>query len=423
MPPKLNAFMQIFETLQDPHTQETRIAKATEQIRDLIKSGVDVNVADKQRNRPIHAAAKFVMADIVQALLAAGADVKAVNDSGQTACHAVAASWSESADKSRIVTMLIDAGCDVNALDQQYRTPLHLAARNGDVDLLKLFVAAGASLRGERSTPLHDAAMRYKADAVKFLLGAGADVNARDSILRTPLHVATNAECVNILIDAGADLDAVDAEGRTACACAAFSNTESALSAHVVAGANVDAVDAKGNSLCHLAALVGGVDSLKWLLSAGANVNAVNHKGETPLHCATDNNKYVIASLVAAGIDLAAVDTNGRTALQVAQRLKNPAVVPFLTDVYNSTDITQSKWYEIRQADFAAARLELARLQVVRIRRRVVQICVALHSARLPASVLVTVIDAACVASLIPAHQKLELANKVLLLHVHHPPM
>lgn len=402
------AIMQIFESLQDPHT---RPARAIEQIRELIDAGADVNVAGKLRNRPIHAAAKDAMADTVQALLAAGADIRLVNESRQTACHSAAESWGDSAEKARIVAMLIAAGTDVNALDEHLRTPCHLAAQNGDVDVLRLLIAAGASLapRSGSFTPLHYAAMHSKAEAVAFLIEAGADVSARDSRLFTPLHAARDADCVRVLLDAGADLDAVDAKGRTACAVAADSNAASAVMEHIVAGANLDVVDADGNSLCHLAALMGGVDSLKWLLSSGANVNAVNHKGETPLHCATDNNKFVIASLVAAGVDLAVADRNGRTALQVARRLKNPHVVPFLAEVYSSTDVTQFDWYRIRQEQFADAKQELARLQFKRIHRRAVQICIALHAARLPASVLVAVIDAACVACLIPTTQKLQL--------------
>jgi ankyrin repeat protein len=338
----------------------------------------------------------------VQVLIAARADVRVANADGETACHVVA-KWPVDGDL-RVAAMLVDAGADVNALDDQHCTPCHYAAQNDSLDMLRLLLAAGASIaaRDGHATPLHCAVIRGKVNAARLLISAGADVHARDNRLFAPLHLAASAECVFALLEAGADLHAVGAQGQTACAVASMSNAESAAKAHVAAGADADAADADGNTPCHHAALAGGTGTLKWLLGGGANVNAVNRKGETPLHRATDSNSSVLATLVAAGANCGLADRRGLTALQVAKRHRNPQVVPFLTAVCECDDVTQREWFPKLQAEFAAARHELERMQFERLRGRALQICIALRAARFPAPLLVAVIDAACVTSLIP---------------------
>jgi ankyrin repeat protein len=384
----------------DATARSSQLPHIVEEISALIAGAADVNAAvGPQQSRAIHVAAQLGLAPVVQMLIAARADVRVANADGETALHVVA-KWPVDGDL-RVATMLVDAGADINALDDHDYTPCHYAAQNDSLDLLRLLLAAGASIDG-RVTPLHCAAIRGKVNAARLLISTGADVHARDSRLFTPLHLAASAECVFALLEAGADVHAAGAQGQTACAVAAMSNAESAVKALVAAGADVHAADADGNTPCHHAALAGGTGTLKWLLGGGANVNAVNREGETPLHRATDSNSSVLATLVAGGANFALTDRRGLTALQVAKRHRNPQVVPFLTAVCECDDVSQRAWFPKLQAEFAAARHELERMQFERLRGRALQICIALRAARLPAALLVAVIDAACATSLIP---------------------
>ncbi|MDO5449742.1 MAG: ankyrin repeat domain-containing protein [Akkermansia sp.] len=116
---------------------------------------------------------------------------------------------------------------DVEMKDDQGRTALMAAAANGNTDLVKLLVKAGANVNAKASgqnaemqmrdyTPLMVAVGRSNLAATQALLAAGADVNAKAVTVSgkttmngvTPLFVATannDAGCVKALLGAGAN--------------------------------------------------------------------------------------------------------------------------------------------------------------------------------------------------------------------------
>jgi len=92
---------------------------------------------------PLHLAAFFGHAKIVELLLGEHADVAARsrNSNGNTALHAALAS-----NHAFAAGLLLGAGADVNATDAEGWRPLHIAAANNNLDSMASLVAQGADV-------------------------------------------------------------------------------------------------------------------------------------------------------------------------------------------------------------------------------------------------------------------------------------
>src|SRR5690242_10871429 len=79
------------------------------------------------------------------------------------------------------LTSLLGHGADVNQAQGDGMTALHWAAFNGDVEMARLLLKAGANVRAhgriDATTPLSLAARDGNPSMVKLLLDAGADPN------------------------------------------------------------------------------------------------------------------------------------------------------------------------------------------------------------------------------------------------------
>ena len=78
-------------------------------------------------------------------------------------------------------------------LNESQETPLHVAAQEGQAEVVTVLLTHGASLLArdfEGKTPLHEAASGANADVVEILLDGGADPGARDFSGRTARDVA-----------------------------------------------------------------------------------------------------------------------------------------------------------------------------------------------------------------------------------------
>lgn len=122
---------------------------------------------------PVGLAAFFRRPEVVDFLIAKGADVKAVakNAMQVTALHSAVANGGD----SRIARALVAAGADVNAKQRHGWTPLHGAAHGGDRELVELLLARGADpdvKHQEGKTALDLARENGHEDVVTLLEGA-----------------------------------------------------------------------------------------------------------------------------------------------------------------------------------------------------------------------------------------------------------
>jgi uncharacterized protein len=123
---------------------------------------------------PLHLAAFFGHARVVEYLLAHDADVAARsrNANGNTPLHAALAG-----NHHFVAGLLLGAGCDVNSVDAGGSRPLHLAAANDNLDAMKALIAQGADVHaanGEGQTALSLAQEKNRREAAALLRRHGA---------------------------------------------------------------------------------------------------------------------------------------------------------------------------------------------------------------------------------------------------------
>lgn len=179
--------------------------------------------------------------------------------------------------------------------ESTYEKELRAAAGDGDTELLKLFIAAGANINEDH---LQWAAMYAHEEAVKLLLEHGIDVNppSRKGKL-TPLHFAAsggNEKIVRLFLEKGADVNSRYEEGGdTPLHGAAGSGNPKCVKLLLKAGAHIDAQDKDGNTPLHIAAMQGHHPCAKALLKGGANPHIKNNRGKTPIQVARGKCKEI----------------------------------------------------------------------------------------------------------------------------------
>ncbi len=187
--------------------------------------------ANPQLDRELIAAIENADLTAVTDALAAGADPDARKS--EDWIQPTALMLAAEADRADLVTALLSAGADVEAKDAGNATAVMWAVTRRANDALAVLVRAGADVRSFQGSlgrnPLLAALAYHNEDAVKLLIEGGADVDAQGSAInaqggeirvQSPLMLAVEHGypwAVRWLLDAGADVNARGAEdGRTA---------------------------------------------------------------------------------------------------------------------------------------------------------------------------------------------------------------
>jgi len=340
----------------------------------LLKAGADPNAAlTPAGDTALMMAARTGKTDAIRVLAEAGANVNAKEGWGGT----TPLMWAVSEGHGEAAKVLIAAGADVNArshyvaaangrgfegrtpvanrTDEKAEefasgrlTPLMLAARQGDLELARILVGAGADVNaaaGDGKTALALAIFNGNYELASYLVDSKADVNKADAQRFTPLFWAVDRRnmetapnfpwmvtvdpmpLIRKLLDAGADANAL------------VNNTPRARmregSPRIVFA-----------TALMRAAFAADLELVKLLLERGADPTIISRDGETMLSAAAglafihgyhrgkspEERLQVVRLFVALGNDVNWPDDYGITPLMAAGNYGNVPIIQFLID-------------------------------------------------------------------------------------------
>ena len=254
----------------------------------LLDHKADVNVKARNGRTPLHAAADFNRLEIVKLLLAHQANPNASASDGTPLGSAMRNRNAE------MVKALIAAGADVNAkgvpVDAgNILVPLAYAARVGDLALARILLQNKAYINVQDDfgyTPLRWTAAAANAEVVKLLLENGADPNIKDKLGNTPLLVYAQLnenQITELLLAHKADVNARNEEGLTPLSLAVEARNGELVELLLKNGAEVNAADKYGRTALHHAVWSQSKDILELLIAHRADINAKDKGGNTPL--------------------------------------------------------------------------------------------------------------------------------------------
>lgn len=284
---------------------------------------VTVDDVDKKGRTPLYYAARRGRTDIVKHLvIECNADMNIANTNGVKPIHAAA-----SRDYKKVVSFFLQMGAKIDDTDRDGWTPLHFAAEKGHLKVVEFLVGRKANINAKNAkgqTPLDLAKFRGHSGVVEFLKKAPA---ARPQSERVDYSSTSNfdrddkrSDLANLL---GNDYNSI--KGK---------HSLRKIKSFINQIQNINKTYKDGNTLVHLIVECNDpivsesfskiIDLLK---ERGANFNSCNGDGNTPLHLAIEkDNMSLVKELldVGAHANLDVKNKAGKTPLDLASNeMKN----------------------------------------------------------------------------------------------------
>ena len=349
----------------------------------LLAKGANPSMSpDSQQNgSPLHVTIRQNNLEMLEVLLKAGAKTEDRDRMDNATPLIDAARFS----RPEIIDQLVKAGADLHARDKDGNTPLHIAAFSGNEPSVRALLAAGAGLEqqdNKSQTPLILALSRGYVPPAKLLMDAGSNINAKDEDQGNIFHAAArdndNTRILQDLIKAAPhiDMNAQDKNGETPLMRAVRLSREHMACAFLEHNARTDIANNAGDTPLSLAIALTQtsvvVDILKknpgeaarrlpngkmplhvaaenystnlasMLIDAGAKINTeCTRTKNTALHSAVARNqRAMVEFLLDRGADIKAKNAQGEIAMDIANKIGNPAIIDLLTKAQERLDRT-----------------------------------------------------------------------------------
>ncbi|KAF1784085.1 Ras guanine nucleotide exchange factor domain [Phytophthora cactorum] len=215
------------------------------------------------KGSPLHAAVHNGQLGMVNYLIAKGADPNLCNYKGRRPLHVV----KQSIDMAQIIQGLIDAGADIDATEKHGLTPLMFMCSRASLEGSATLLALGADVHrvawSNGFSALEFAVKTERTELVELCLSKGANPNAPTSDGNTSLHLAAalaHADIILRLLQSGANPNVQNRYGQTPAtvllASAPGGNGDArilCLEILTCAGCRLDQRDLFGRQAAHLA--------------------------------------------------------------------------------------------------------------------------------------------------------------------------
>lgn len=225
---------------------------------------------------PLYFASLFGWTDIVEQLLAAGADINAQGGYLSYALHAASDKGHE-----KTVELLITAGANINAQGgYYYKYALHVASQRGHEKIVERLLSAGADINaegGRYGNALQAASAGGHNKTIETLLTACANINAEGGLYGDALQEASvngHDKIIETLLTAGANINTQGGLFGNALQAASSGGHNKAIETLLAAGANVNARGGLFITALQAASLNGHNKTVEALLTVGADINA-----------------------------------------------------------------------------------------------------------------------------------------------------
>jgi ankyrin repeat protein len=284
---------------------------------------------------------------LIKPLLVAGADFNRKDGRGNSILHILCAK--PGGGREAIVTRLASQFRDVNIRNFEDFTPFHIAARSGNLAVLKPLIEAGAKI--DARLPDGSTALFFcKPILSSALLGLGADIKAQNNLGHTAMVQARlngDRERMTFLKRTGRFgtrprkfyIDTVETNIFMA-----VKNNDHVAIREIVRRdpKQLETGESELSELpLHLAAAESTPETVNLLIELGSNVNATNEFMRTPMHyAASKGNLENIKALHKAGANIQAVDIRGSTPLHDAATGRHRKVYVYLLEL-DASDTTR----------------------------------------------------------------------------------